>query len=322
MTRVARRKESIEKFIKTRGCLNLDPVNDKFKFVEHRLLNSRHIVPIAYLTLLSTLNKKHKRLFQGYYVATALEMLNYLHDLRTLPYNHTDNDIVPETRSLISILILKSFNKNMSVIQSNNHLNDRQIGSIYHQFYSEMTDLVYNMAYKDLNPTLGANMDPSIYDKYLKDFCDKNMKKKFSALRMIAEDDIERVCLDPLCDICEIAMVTGWTMGSGSADGIENARRIGRNLGIMYKISNDLENIENDLAHSNKYTNNYIINVGIVQSHELFMESKNMYIKLCSMYKVYSDTMREIVDDISDRVDTIIDNVSMDIKSLCSTTYN
>jgi len=62
MSRIFRYKESVNKFIKNKGCLNLVAVDDDIKnIINEHITNSQFLLPIMILTISNNLNKKNKR---------------------------------------------------------------------------------------------------------------------------------------------------------------------------------------------------------------------------------------------------------------------
>jgi hypothetical protein len=82
-------------------------------------------------------------------------------------------------------------------------------------------------------------------------------------------------------------------------------------------------NIEHDLAKLDVTgsTDNHIINYGIHESYELFMNNKQKFIEECLKKDMLTDTIKEIISSIEIKVDSVIDETSPDLKSNVSLNF-
>ena len=88
---------------------------------------------------------------------------------------------------------------------------------------------------------------------------------------------------------------------------------------MLYKISKDFEIIESDiLNHNKKLSTNYVVNYGLQDSHEIYKENQQKFIEGAMTMGIYTNTIKEILNSIEQRVDYIIDQTSPDLASYCS----
>ena len=80
------------------------------------------------------------------------------------------------------------------------------------------------------------------------------------------------------------------------------------------KISH-FENLDHDISSAKDYSDNYIINYGLNEAYELFLDSKQKFIEESMLHDLYTNTIKEVIDLIELSVDTVIDNTSPDLKS-------
>jgi hypothetical protein len=102
--------------------------------------------------------------------------------------------------------------------------------------------------------------------------------------------------------------------------------KIGTNMGILLKIHYDWKNIENDIKNclserntfgegEMNYINNIIINIGIQESFELFMEAKQRVIENLLHFNLYTNTTKEVLDYLEEGIDMYINELKPDLRS-------
>ena len=70
----------------------------------------------------------------------------------------------------------------------------------------------------------------------------------------------------------------------------------------------------------NGITRNYVLNYGLLDSHELFMYNKQKFIEECMILDIYTSTVKEIVNIIDKNIDDIIEQTSPDLRSNLTST--
>jgi len=117
-----------------------------------------------------------------------------------------------------------------------------------------------------------------------------------------------------------VSLLIGWIAGCGDAKKTNKIKEAAKAFSIIYKLSLDFKNMDNDIkcSHNDKYTKNYVLNFGLENSYELFLNNKKLFIEITMLLDIYTNTLSEIIDNIEENIDFIIDQTSPDIKSQCS----
>jgi hypothetical protein len=148
---------------------------------------------------------------------------------------------------------------------------------------------------------------------YVKD--NKELQVKFSQLIQLDRESFNKYHTNHYCSISEVAMIVGWILGLGTAKSVPNIKKLSKNFSFMYMIYTDLINLDNDFVSSSQYTHNYVINYGLKESFEKYMDNKQRFIEDCMINNIYTHTVREIVEYIDTCVEKVMDNTSPDIRS-------
>jgi hypothetical protein len=315
MSRILRYKDSVERFIKSRGCTNLFELSDDLLFIKNYLLDSKYILPITILTILNSLNRKNEKSFQGYYIASGIEVLSLAYDINLNKEKFVKKhgqDMTNQVTQLLPIMFLKSFNKNMDVIKMNNHLNSDQLSNIYNGILGLYSDKIYDLTLKDVKLEVS---DYPVVNEMIKSYLPKKLATKMDKLMAVNESDLDVFTSKKMCSLCEFVILIGWYVGCGESCYIDDIKKMSKHFGMMYQLAQDFINIESDLQNADKYTTNYVINIGTQHSYDKFMTHKQKFIQASLTLDTYSNTMKEIVDYIGDSVEHVIDNVSVDIRS-------
>ena len=99
--------------------------------------------------------------------------------------------------------------------------------------------------------------------------------------RYVHEDIIDYIKIS-YGGIGKLILVLSWILGGGSLEKktVAALELIGEKFGMIYKLSNDFNNIINDINscdQENNITRNVVINIGIQESFALFMELKSSF---------------------------------------------
>lgn len=317
MSRILKYRESLNKFIKDKSCLSELESNNNIKTKILELTkNSSFIFSILFLTTLNNQNKKNHVTMQGYYTATAVELINtclYVNDNRDNMIKNDGLEHYLDFKGFLENSVLKSINQNLESIK--NQLSSGNVMGVVNNtinlYISTMTII------NKQNPTLNQidkNAHKDVVKWYLKD--DKSLVDKFSKLKQITKESMEEYIDRKYTSVCEMALLLGWVMGLGDIKEINKLKKLAKAFAKMYKISEDFKNIEKDIRNAiNGSTYNHIINFGLQESYELFMVNKERFIQDAMLFDMYTSTIKEITDEIESNVDYVIDQTSPDIKS-------
>jgi hypothetical protein len=319
MSRLYRYQTSITNFIKDRSCLftNINQ-GDNFKFNQtilyDSLVKSDMYLPILFLTIMNNQNKKKKITIQGYYLASCIEFLHILSDNNIFNNNALKVHLILSANKSLhqNIDILKNYVSNDDNIKISTELND-----LYHSVVN-LKKLLGDTKYK--YTTNLVNNEVSKW--YIKNKNADIIKNTY----MIDKTSYEENLNNKLGSLIELVICGGWILGGGSLSGdtnINQIKKIATYFTRVYKIYLDFINIEVDLINlsTSNFTDNHIINYGIHESYELFMNNKQKFIEECLKKDMYTDTIKEIISNIEIKVDNIIDETSPDLKSNVSLNF-
>lgn len=307
MSRLLRYKQSFEKFIINRKCYSEVPEN-YIKIVKDKFSDNEYILPILTLTIMASRKKKNNLSYQIYYTATATEFLR-------IAYQNSISENINGLNKIFISLAMKNWNYN--IISINKKITVEKRLKMQTLFLDNISDFIQSMSkeytfnYYDINKT---DLHRSILKKEL-DINNNALKN----IKTIKKECLDNYISNTICKIVEIAMLLGWFMGCGSDTYINKIKKISKNFGFMYKISNDFYNIRKDLSLiKNNKTTNYVINNGFQESFENFNDYKSMFIEQAMSLDIMSPTLGEIMTLLDNRVSEIIDNTSPDLKSCYS----
>lgn len=289
MSRLARYKDSLNRFIKE---------NDYIK-IQENVTKYDYIYPILFLTIMNSQSKKNDINVQGYHMATAVHILNILNDNM---YSDAKTLILESNRAIMN---------NINNIK--NFLDKSKSFDIFYfimNLYNRFVNTEYILSYPKIETT-----DNKPNDEIQKWYLKKKNKKLNSKFKQVDRESYNSYLNTKVHPISEIAITAGWIAGGGSMDEIDKIKRMSKYFSMIYKFYRDFKELDNDLDNIENYKKNYIINFGLQESYELFMYNKHKLIKETMELEMYTYTLREIIDSIELVVDEVIDETSPDLKS-------
>lgn len=321
MSRIQKYKDSLHKFIKDKSCLK--DTNDRFtqlnSIIYDRMKTHDMIYPILLLTIMNSQNKKNHISMQGYYIASSVEFLHVL--VETI---ENKNDIIAKvgydnysklTNTLI-IDIHKSFQQNTESIKNTYQNQSQNLVSIIINSMSVLNNTLKLVSTFDTFDFVicEQDCDEDIVKWYLKN--DLESINKFKSFKQVSKESMKFYIETKYVSICELAIILGWIIGGGNMKSVNKFKKAAKYFAVMYKISKDFERLIDDIKEAkNNYTPNYVLNFGLQDSYEVFLENKEKFIEESMIADVYTNTVKEIIDTIEATVDVIIDQTSPDLKS-------
>ena len=109
-------------------------------------------------------------------------------------------------------------------------------------------------------------------------------------LMAVNESDLDVFTSKKMCSLCEFVILIGWYVGCGESCYIDDIKKMSKHFGMMYQLAQDFINIESDLQNADKYTTNYVINIGTQHSYDKFMTHKQKFIQASLTLDTYSNT--------------------------------
>lgn len=328
MNRLQKYKDSLYRFIKDKSSF-IDKNNLNDQKLEFFLLNEikSHdmILPIILLTTLNSKNKKNNISMQCYYFACIVEFMTLyfyiLENKKTIVDQFSELDYI-KVHNKIIILIYKLMENNIESMKNTG----KNIGSVIN-----VTNIILNTmnsvstCMTKLNKFHGfefnvsnSNCHSDVVNWYLKS--DNSVTNEYKELKRVSKECINEYINMKYTSICEVSLLIAWVAGCGDIKKVNKIKEAAEAFSIIYKLSLDFKNMDNDIkySHNSKYTKNYVLNFGLENGYELFLNNKKLFIEIMMILDIYTNTLSEIIDNIEENIDFIIDQTSPDIKSQCS----
>lgn len=323
MSRLLRYKESLQKFIKDRSCLlekkNI-PNEDIETLAYDAIKGSDLILPILLLTVMNNQNKKKHISIQGYHGAVSIEFMSQMVNIIDGKEEYIEKYGSKNYAEVINYMMLCT---NKSLYNNLESVKDSIVGDLATKIFLKSIE-VYNekMTYENLlnNYEFRITEEPpndDIIKWYFKE--NEEVIKIFSALRKIEKASFEEYMEKKVGSLCEIALSIGWIIGCGDVEILNKIIKLSKNFAILYKLSNDFSRLEEDiLKNKNGVVKNYVVNYGLQESYEAFMENKQKFLEEVMTLDIYTSTIKEIMRYIENKVDEVVDGSSPELKSYCS----
>ena len=313
MSRLVRYKESINKFIKERSCIfsEIEAEDNMMKFLNDQIQKSDFLLPILFLTIMNSQNKKNHITMQGYFAASCIEFVFYLHQIVVVAIANQ-----PDSKMINFLILASQRSLNQSMESVKNFLPTDSLSTILINSQNEFLNCVsFKKLLSPITLELSGQKPPSDLLKwYIKN--DQELKEKILMINKVDPESFQNFLNNKYGSICELAFCLGWLIGGGDQKEINKIKKISKYFTILYKLSIDFVNLEKDLRNNNGDTStNYVINYGLQESYELFMYNKQKFIEESMMIDIYTATIKEIINYIENGVDAIIDETSPDLKS-------
>jgi len=282
MSRINKYKESIIKFLNANTNNEFD--NDLFKaFVS----NYNFFIPIISLTIQYNIDT-NKRNISGYYIAilvTLIEFINYLKDKK---YDDEYTNVMNSVKKLTEKM--KTLNKNANdFINKNFYV---YLDKVIKKYEFPVTDnkLIYSAKYN---------------------FDDVKLQKKYDEMMVIDYNHIMFYINEVYVGLCYIGILF-----SVQKNDIDKYKKIIQLFGLIIKIDNDFKKFMEDIKNNeNKICLNMLVNIGIQKTYNLYLESKSSLIEELIKCKLYSHTIKEIMDKIENNINNVINNTNVTIES-------
>ena len=321
MSRLCRYKESLHRFIKDRSCLfNKEsmPNANIESIIYNRVTESDLLLPIMLLTIMNNQNKKNSKTIQGYYAASSIQIVQIILDIIE---NEESTNIYNATKEYLLVTGIQSLSQNLETVKDNfdgDLASDIIINSlkIYHDKVS-YSNILQECKF-EIDTRKPCN---DLKNWYIKD--DDSLIGHFNKLKTVTQKSFKEYIEKKIGSLCELAFQIGWVIGCGTQKDIKKINKIAKSFCYIYKLSHDFENLESDIRNAKDgITKNFVINCGLQNSYEIFMENKHKFIEYAMTLDIFTTTIKEIMNYIEAKVDTVIEETSPDLKSNYSNTQS
>lgn len=315
MSRISRYQDSMSKFIKQKSFITA--LNEDIKNALTNISNeNNHVISIMLLTIMNSQAKLKNQSIHGYYIASGVEYILYVLTLMENKKYYENkyskkiiDEIITRLPGIVNVCMaqnIESIQNNLSESKNNNELNNlfkkvnilmrlnnSKIHNIFLEPSFEFDDLITKT---DVIKYKFNNIDLA--------------KQKITKLKKIKKENFEDYVKNRYGYACQLSVINGWLLGGGDDKNISALEKIGLNFGFIIKIVEDFINIEKDLDNAKEYTTNIVLNYGFQNCFELFIENKQKFIEGCMTLDIYGNTIKEIIDLLENKLDTIISDKS------------
>ena len=317
MSRISRYQKSMEKFIKDKSYINHLDGSTRLLFKE---MDYDNIISIVVIAIMNVQSKKNNISTHAYYIITGIELLlllSKINDNNEYYKNKIGMKNIDKLYKLIPSIVNICLNQNIDYIQTK--IKKEKSLKMYINLGKIINDKMVSFLCaeefnKDENKTY---IEKSDITKYNFDNLN-NPKEKLKKLKKRSKENMIEYMSKKYGLICQIGVICGWMLG-GSYDEkmLSELEKMGLYLGNIYKLSNDFMNLERDLKSEKEYSNNYVINNGIQDSFEMFIDNKIKLIEMAMLIGIYNNNiiLKEIIDIIEKNMEVFLDKTTADLRS-------
>jgi len=320
MSRLGRYKESLNRFIKDRSCLfdeNKIPNAKVESIIYNKIKGSDLLLSIMLLTIMNNQNKKNSKSIQGYYAASSVQMLQILLDIVENKEAFIESHSLDCFNTIKEYLVLSS---NYSLFQNLETVKDNFSGDVSSEVIINSLK-IFNEKLSNTNILSTNCLEVSdnkpctdLKNWYIRE--DKSLVNHFNKLKIVTKKSFKEYMEMKLGSICDITFQVGWLIGCGNPKDLKKIKKLSKSFGYLYKLAHDFDNLENDIRNTNNgISNNFIVNFGLQNSYEVFMENKQKFIEDAMILDLFTSTIKEILNFIEAKVDSVIEETSPDLKS-------
>jgi hypothetical protein len=319
MSRISRYQQSIDKFIQTKSSLTTISDNNK-SHLNVLYKNIDHLIAICLVSILNNKCKKEKLKFHGYYIASGIDVGFIIAQIMDR-YNYYKNEIGDNnlTNLLPELLstMYQSLSGNIDSLKLNVDLSETMRINQYCINY--MSQKIHKLVSVNNYETTDRIHKTDFIDYKFKD--DK-AKENYRNLKYISDEKLLEHIDNKYGTICKMALIFGWLFGLGDEKELSYLEELGKSMGRIFKIAYDFDNIDSDLEKTydcdnnsdSNYSSNIVINMGIKNSVVLFLDNKAKLVEGLLKLKIWSTTIKEILDLIEQKIDDGLERSNIDEK--------
>ncbi len=324
MSRLSRYRESLTRFIRNKSGLSKTAESGGVDSLAYDYIKSSDLIlPILVLTIMNNQNKKKKVTLHGYHAAACIAFCQTILTVVEDKSNFVKQYGIDHYHKLITHLIVsanRSLSENIQSIR--HHIKATESIDVFLNSMEILNErLTYVKLLSNIEPTLTSRRPLSEIQKWIITNSPE-MTEKVKSIKVIERKCFRKYMENHIGSLCELTFALGWLTGCGGVDSLDSITKASEYFATMYKISLDFSRIQTDIAAANNYSFNFVINYGFQKSYELFMESKEKFIKEAMTTDIYTATVKEIHNYVEHRVDELLENTTPDLKSNYSNMYS
>lgn len=322
MNRITRYQNDIIRFIKTKNFINETSATTQ-RILNILLEQNDHIPAILNLTILNTQCKKNDIKIHGYYLASGIDLLMILAKIcgnLDYYYNIYDKYSIENLIVDVTTLFYKCIIQNINTLRLSKEENiNPKLTQLCIEYATKMLPLITRKtSYGSINKMRKTDiLCMNINDKNYTSYKTKNLLEK---------DDLIKDMVQRYGSVCKLAMSLGWIFGQNDDNTlnklsdlsddktIQKLEKLGEHMGNLLKLTDDFKSIDRDMTYE-KHSLNYVVNYGIKEAYIELIKSKNDFIEGSMILDIYSETGKEIVDNIFDNVGNILNDISVDLNT-------
>lgn len=312
MSRILRYKESIDKFFKNKSFINDIDTIYKNHILELSSKND-YFISIVLLTIMNNISKKNNLSLHGYFIASGIESL-YLITTTNENLEFYNNKIGTQVNNNLKLLINNNIYRSLSQnIDSVNIYFQKEklikINTIINKYITQKLEKINN--------TYNNPIDVWIPNDFLKyKLYEKKYKNKLQNIKTYNKQDFLNYIDTIYGNICKIALVSGYLLGGGDEKIISKLESLAVHMSQLIKVATDFNNVDFDIENSNNYLYNSVVILGYQEAFEIFQTSKERFVEGCMQLDIHTNTIKEIIDVLEERIDNFIDNTITQSESI------
>jgi len=305
MNRIQKYQDSIDRFFKNKSYLTHLNNSKECEAITDSIKKNNFLVTILLLTITNNINKKNKIHQHGYYIGSSMELLFLLSRNREKEnIFNLEKNLLIKINSLANILLIQNLELSSVVLSKEKLLKN----------YNSSIKLLNTEIISVLDEKINYNENKKVSDEII-NYNFKNsesVKKQLKRINQINKEELIKYIEKKYCSIIELAVVFTWNLAGGNENLVKFIQKIGYYFGFLTKIFFDILEIESDINMENdkKYTTNILINFGIQETFELFMNYKKKFIELTMKLDLFSNTIKELIDFLEDIFDGFIEKTT------------
>lgn len=320
-TRLISYQKSVKNYILNRSLISKSEIKN---LIYNQIQDDNFILPITLLTIMNGQQKKNKlKLTHGYEIASGIELLIVITQILQIKkkiiikpkFELIDSTTITMLIPLINLSFMHSIE--LFTIHQKPETTIRLITEGYKQLNQKIYKIFETIKTFEIPIDIKNDKKTDLYNFH---FQNPNIFEKLSQKNFLSHDFLMKYIDDIYGNLSTISVYIGWIIGGSSLDCDKYINLIGRYLGILLKLEYDFTHIEEDAQFciENNFTLNYVINMGLQKSFELFDDSKKKLNEYLLILKITSTTIKEFIDVLDKNINFVLENSSPNLKCTSS----